>query len=131
MGHHSGEDGAPDEQEMENYLLLAAGLHKLMQAERALIAKIWPQSVRLQVLENSVKDAMDLVAKEGENIATRAKRCITKRDFSAVMVVFPIIKHLEELKPDLERTVEGCETTLRSKFISVIQTLTDTVRAKN
>ena len=124
---HSGEDAAPDEQEMENYLLLAAGLHKLMQAERALIARILPTSLQLQVLEATVRDAMDLVAHEGESIATRAKRCIAKRDFSAVLVVFPILKHLEELKPDLERTVEGCEYALRSKFASVIQTLTDTV----
>ncbi|XP_011496854.1 PREDICTED: exocyst complex component 7 [Ceratosolen solmsi marchali] len=123
---HSTEDSAPDEQEMDNYLLLAASLHKLMQAERTLIGRILPTSLQLQVLEATVRDAMDLVAHDGENIAARAKRCITKRDFSAVLVVFPILKHLEELKPDLERTVEGCEYALRSKFASVIQTLTDT-----
>lgn len=125
--HHSSDDAAPDEQEMENYLLLAAGLHKLMQAERALVGRILPQTLQLQVLESTVRDAMDLVAHEGENIAARAKRCIARKDFSAVLVVFPILKHLEELKPDLERTVEGCEYSLRSKFASVIQTLTDTV----
>jgi exocyst complex protein 7 len=125
---HAAEDSAPDEQEMDNYLLLAAGLHKLMQAERALIGRILPATLQLQVLEATVRDAMDLVAHDGENIAARAKRCIARRDFSAVLVVFPILKHLEELKPDLERTVEGCEYALRSKFASVIQTLTDTVR---
>ena len=124
---HAAEDAAPDEQEMDNYLLLAAGLHKLMQAERALIGRILPATLQLQVLEATVRDAMDLVAHEGENIAARAKRCIARRDFTAVLVVFPILKHLEELKPDLERTVEGCEYALRSKFASVIQTLTDTV----
>ncbi|XP_008215816.1 exocyst complex component 7 [Nasonia vitripennis] len=120
------DDAAPDEQEMENYLLLAAGLHRLMQAERTLVGRILPASLRLQVLEATVRDAMDLVGQDGENIAARAKRCIARRDFSAVLVVFPILKHLEELKPDLERTVEGCEYALRSKFASVIQTLTDT-----
>lgn len=127
---HFSEDAAPDEQEMENYLLLAAGLHKLMQAERALIGRILPTNLQLQVLEATVRDAMDMVAHEGENIATRAKRCIARRDFTAVLVVFPILKHLEELKPDLERTVEGCEYALRSKFASVIRTLTDTVSCR-
>ncbi|XP_012259118.2 exocyst complex component 7 [Athalia rosae] len=120
------EDAAPDEQEMDNYLLLAAGLHKLMQAERSLLARILPQSLRPQVLEATVRDAMDLVAHDGESIATRAKRCIVRRDFSAVLVVFPILKHLGELKPDLERTVEGCDFALRSKFASVLNTLNST-----
>ncbi|XP_053981146.1 exocyst complex component 7 [Hylaeus anthracinus] len=120
---HSVEDTAPDEQEMENYLLLTVGLHKLMQAERSLVAKILPATLQAQVLEATVRDAMDLVAHDGESIATRAKRCIVRRDFSAVLVIFPILKHLGELKPDLERTVEGCDLALRSKFTSVLNTL--------
>ncbi|XP_032665755.1 exocyst complex component 7 [Odontomachus brunneus] len=123
---YSIEDAAPDEQEMENYLLLTAGLHKLMQAERTLVAKILPASLQAQVLEATVRDAMDLVAHDGDSIATRAKRCISRRDFSAVLVVFPILKHLGELKPDLERTVEGCDYALRSKFASVLDTLNAT-----
>ncbi|XP_039306040.1 exocyst complex component 7 [Solenopsis invicta] len=123
LAPYSMEDAAPDEQEMDNYLLLAAGLHKLIQAERALVAKILPTSLQAQVLEATVRDAMDLVAHDGDSIATRAKRCITRRDFSAVLVVFPILKHLGELKPDLERTVEGCDYALRSKFASVLDTL--------
>lgn len=121
------EDVAPDEQEMENYLLLAAGLHKLMQAERSLLARVLPTSLQSQVLEAAVRDAMDLVAHDGESIAARAKRCIARRDFSAVLVVFPILKHLGELKPELERTVEGCDYALRSKFASVLNTLNSTV----
>lgn len=127
LAPYSIEDAAPDEQEMENYLLLAAGLHKLIQAERALIAKILPASLQAQVLEATVRDAMDLVVHDGDSIATRAKRCITRRDFSAVLVVFPILKHLGELKPDLERTVEGCDYALRSKFASMLDTLHTTV----
>ncbi|XP_043263391.1 exocyst complex component 7 isoform X2 [Colletes gigas] len=123
LSGHSVEDTAPDEQEMENYLLLTVGLHKLMQAERSLVAKILPATLQAQVLEATVREAMDLVAHDGESIATRAKRCIIRRDFSAVLVIFPILKHLGELKPDLERTVEGCDYALRSKFTSVLNTL--------
>ncbi|XP_076177246.1 exocyst complex component 7 isoform X2 [Ptiloglossa arizonensis] len=123
LSGHSVEDTAPDEQEMENYLLLTVGLHKLMQAERSLVAKILPTTLQAQVLEATVREAMDLVAHDGESIATRAKRCIVRRDFSAVLVIFPILKHLGELKPDLERTVEGCDYALRSKFTSVLNTL--------
>ncbi|XP_033214373.1 exocyst complex component 7 isoform X3 [Belonocnema kinseyi] len=120
------EDTAPEEQEMENYLLLTASLHKLMQVERALVARILSTNLQPQVLEATVRDAMDLVTQDGESIASRAKRCIIRRDFSAVLVIFPILKHLGELKPDLERTVEGCDYALRSKFASVISTLNTT-----
>lgn len=125
LSAYNAEDAAPDEQEMENYLLLTVGLHKLMQAERSLVAKILPptSTLQAQVLEATVRDAMDLVAHDGESIATRAKRCIVRRDFSAVLVIFPILKHLGELKPDLERTVQGCDFALRSKFTSVLDTL--------
>ncbi|XP_047363535.1 exocyst complex component 7 [Vespa velutina] len=126
LSGYSIEDVAPDEQEMENYLLLTAGLHKLMQAERSLVSRILPPSLQLQVLEATVRNAMDLVAHDGESIATRAKRCIARRDFSAVLVVFPILKHLGELKPDLERAVEGCDYALRSKFASVLNALNGT-----
>ncbi|XP_026675245.1 exocyst complex component 7 [Ceratina calcarata] len=123
LSSYSVEDTAPDEQEMENYLLLTVGLHKLMQTERSLVAKILPNGLQAQVLEATVREAMDLVAHDGESIATRAKRCIVRRDYSAVLVIFPILKHLGELKPDLERTVEGCDYALRSKFTSVLNTL--------
>ncbi|XP_015172351.1 PREDICTED: exocyst complex component 7 [Polistes dominula] len=123
LSGYSIEDIAPDEQEMENYLVLTAGLHKLMQAERSLVGRILPPSLQLQVLEATVRSAMDLVAHDGESIATRAKRCFARRDFSAVLVVFPILKHLEELKPDLERAVEGCDYALRSKFAYVLNAL--------
>ncbi|XP_051171052.1 exocyst complex component 7 isoform X1 [Leptopilina boulardi] len=120
------EDTAPEEQEMENYLLLTASLHKLIQSERILLGRILSSYLQPQVLEATVRDAMDLVVHDGENIASRAKRCIGRRDFSAVLVVFPILKHLGELKPDFERTVEGCDYTLRSKFASLISTLNAT-----
>lgn len=67
------EDSAPDEQEMENYLVLTAGLQKLMQAERSLVARILPANMQPQVLEMTVRPAMDLVVHDGESIATRAK----------------------------------------------------------
>lgn len=126
---HAMEDAAPDEQEMENYLLLTASLHKLMQAERVLVARVLSTGMQPQVLEATVRDAMDLVVLDGESIAARAKRCVARRDFSAVLVVFPILKHLGELKPDLERTVEGCDDALRSKFRNLISTLNETVIA--
>lgn len=62
-----------------------------------------------------------------QNIASRAKRCISRHDFAAVLVVFPILKHLLTMRPEFERTVEGCDYNVRSKFASILNTLHGTV----
>jgi exocyst complex protein 7 len=62
-----------------------------------------------------------------QNIASRAKRCINRHDFAAVLVVFPILKHLLTMRPEFERTVEGCDFNVRSKFASILNTLHGTV----
>lgn len=62
-----------------------------------------------------------------QNIAARAKRCISKHDFAAVLVIFPILKQLLALKPDFERTVEECDLNVRLKFDSILNMLHSTV----
>nr|CAD7462409.1 unnamed protein product [Timema tahoe] len=131
-----------DEQEMENYLVCVMALQRLMQSERSLMVGIIPLQHHHQVFEIVIREAMDLVVQDGEvgvgnwsilleiftrsldyNIASRAKRCINRHDFAAVLVVFPILKHLLTMKPEFERTVEGCDFYVRSKFASILNTL--------
>ncbi|KAG8235569.1 hypothetical protein J437_LFUL013119 [Ladona fulva] len=94
---------------MENYLLLVVGLHRLMQMEHSLMAGIIPLAHHHKIFEIITRDALDTVVQDGENIAARAKRCINRHDFAAVLVVFPILKHLLAMKPEFDRTVEGCD----------------------
>ncbi|XP_046403378.1 exocyst complex component 7 [Ischnura elegans] len=112
-----------EDQEMENYLLLVVGLHRLMQVEHSLMAGIIPLQHHHKIFEIITRDALDTVVQDGENIAARAKRCINRHDFAAVLVVFPILKHLLAMKPEFDRTVEGCDKNVRSKFASILNTL--------
>uniref|UniRef100_A0A1B6DEN9 Exocyst complex component 7 n=1 Tax=Clastoptera arizonana TaxID=38151 RepID=A0A1B6DEN9_9HEMI len=112
-----------DEQEMENYLVCVMALQRLMQNERSLMTGIIPLQHQHQVFQIIIQDAMDLIVQDGENIATRAKRCISRHDFGAVLVVFPILKHLLNMRPEFERTVEGCDLNVRSQFTSILNTL--------
>jgi exocyst complex protein 7 len=116
-----------DEQEMENYLICVMALQKLLQSERALMAGIIPLQNQPKVFETVLREAMDLVVQEGDSIANRAKHCIHRRDFAAVLVVFPILKHLLNMRPDFEKTVEGCDISVREKFTSILNTLHTTV----
>ncbi|KAF2903735.1 hypothetical protein ILUMI_02443 [Ignelater luminosus] len=119
---YSGEE-LDSEQEMENYLVCVVALHKLMQVEQSLMKGIIAPTHQPRVFELIVRDAMDTVVQDGENIAARAKRCISRHDFGAVLVIFPILKQLLALKPDFERTIEECDPNVRSKFDSILNTL--------
>lgn len=62
-----------------------------------------------------------------QNIAARAKRCINRQEYGAVLVIFPILKHLLTMRPEFEKIVDGCDYNVRSKFSSILNTLHSTV----
>ncbi|XP_034242549.1 exocyst complex component 7 isoform X1 [Thrips palmi] len=115
-----------DDVEMENYLVCVMALQRLMQSERVLMAGIIPLSHQPHVFETIVSEAIDSIVQEGENIAVRAKRCINRQEYGAVLVIFPILKHLLTLRPEFEKILEGCEYNVRSKFNSLLNTLHST-----
>lgn len=112
-----------DEQEMENYLVCVMALQRLMQHERTLMTGIIPLQHHNQVFQIIIQEALDTIVQDGQNIATRAKRCINRHDFGAVLVVFPILKQLLNMRPEFERTVEGCDLNVRSQFTNILNTL--------
>ncbi|RZF38575.1 hypothetical protein LSTR_LSTR010908 [Laodelphax striatellus] len=124
--HLENREDVVDEHEMENYLVCVMALQRLMQNERHLMAGIIPLSQQHHVFQKIIQDSMDIIVQDGENIATRAKRCISRQDFGAVLVVFPIVKHLLNMKPEFDRTVEGCDYNVRSQFTSILNTLHST-----
>jgi exocyst complex protein 7 len=115
-----------NEQEMENYLICVIALHKLMQVEQSLIKGIIASAHQPRVFELIVREAMDTIVQDGENIVSRAKKCISRHDFGTVLVVFPILKQLRSLKPEFERTVEECDLNVKSKFDSILGMLHST-----
>lgn len=112
-----------DEQEMENYLVCVMALQRLMQHERSLMTGIIPLQHHHQVFQIIIQEALDTIVQDGQNIATRAKRCISRNDFGAVLVVFPILKQLLNMRPEFNRTVEGCDFNVRSQFNNILNTL--------
>lgn len=62
-----------------------------------------------------------------QNIAARAKRCIHRKEFANLFVMFPILKHLAAMKSDFERTMEGCDATVRGQYSTILNTLHSTV----
>ncbi|CAH0564541.1 unnamed protein product [Brassicogethes aeneus] len=121
----NGED-YDNEQEMENYLVCVIALHKLMQIEQALMKDIITPAHQPRVFELIVREAMDTIVQDGENIVAKAKKCIQRHDFGTVLVVFPIFKQMTSLKPEFEKTVEQCDLHVKQKFDSILKMLQST-----
>lgn len=62
-----------------------------------------------------------------QSIATRAKRCIHRKEFANLFVMFPILKHLAAMKSEFERTMEGCDPAIRGQYSIILNTLHSTV----
>ncbi|KAL0278361.1 UNVERIFIED_CONTAM: hypothetical protein PYX00_000199 [Menopon gallinae] len=115
-----------EEQEMENYLVTVLALQKLIQSERNLMMGIIPLQHQSKIFEMIIKSSMDGIVQEGDNIATRAKKCINRHDFVAVLIVFPILKQLLNMKPEFDKTVQGCDRNVKTKFMTILNTLHST-----
>lgn len=115
-----------NEQEMDNYLICVMALHRLMQIEQVLMKDIIASAHQPRVFELIVREAMDTVVQDGENIVSRAKKCIARHDFTTVLVIFPIFKQLRSLKPDFEKTVEQYDLNVKQKFDQILQMLHST-----
>lgn len=61
-----------------------------------------------RVLALLSQDALDGLMLEGENIVSAARKAIIRHDFSAVLTVFPILRHLKQTKPEFDQVLQVC-----------------------
>lgn len=70
-------------------------------------------SDRLALLQES----LDNLIMEGDNIVSAARKAIIRHDYSAVLTIFPILKHLKQMKPEFDQVLQvslmGLESVLR------------------
>lgn len=77
---------------------------------------IVPHQYQKKIFEIIIRDSIDSVVQEGETIINKVKRSCQNNDFLATLSVFYVIKHLMLLKPQMDRTLEGCDASIRSKY---------------
>lgn len=52
------------------------------------------------------QEALDNLMLEGENIVAAARRAIMRHDYSAVLTIFPILRHLKMNKSEFDTTLQ-------------------------
>lgn len=55
---------------------------------------------------NCPQEALDNLMLEGDNIVSAARRAIMRHDYSAVLTIFPILRHLKMNKSEFDSTLQ-------------------------
>lgn len=53
-----------------------------------------------------LQEALDNLIMEGDNIVSAARKAIIRHDYSAVLTIFPILKHLKQMKPEFDQVLQ-------------------------
>lgn len=115
--------------ETDAYIHCVSAFVKLAQSEYQLLTEIIPEHHQKRTFDSLIQDALDGLMLEGENIVSAARKAIVRHDFSAVLTVFPILRHLKQTKPEFDQVLQGTAASTKNKLPSLITSM-ETVGAK-
>ncbi|XP_074176784.1 exocyst complex component 7 isoform X5 [Rhinolophus sinicus] len=115
--------------ETNAYIHCVSAFVKLAQSEYQLLTEIIPEHHQKKTFDSLIQDALDGLMLEGENIVSAARKAIVRHDFSAVLTVFPILRHLKQTKPEFDQVLQGTAASTKNKLPSLITSM-ETVGAK-
>uniref|UniRef100_G1TWT5 Exocyst complex component 7 n=1 Tax=Oryctolagus cuniculus TaxID=9986 RepID=G1TWT5_RABIT len=115
--------------ETNAYIHCVSAFVKLAQSEYQLLIGIIPEHHQKKTFDSLIQDALDGLMLEGENIVSAARKAIIRHDFSTVLTVFPILRHLKQTKPEFDEVLQGTAASTKSKLPDLITSM-ETVGAK-
>ncbi|XP_057571457.1 exocyst complex component 7 isoform X4 [Hippopotamus amphibius kiboko] len=115
--------------ETDAYIHCVSAFVKLAQSEYQLLSDVIPEHHQKKTFDSLIQDALDGLMLEGENIVAAARKAIIRHDFSAVLTVFPILRHLKQTKPDFDQVLQGTAASTKNKLPGLITSM-ETVGAK-
>uniref|UniRef100_A0A3Q0R6C4 Exocyst complex component 7 n=1 Tax=Amphilophus citrinellus TaxID=61819 RepID=A0A3Q0R6C4_AMPCI len=93
--------------EIDSYIHCISAFVKLAQSEYALLTEIIPEHHQKKTFDSLIQEALDNLMLEGENIVAAARRAIMRHDYSAVLTIFPILRHLKMNKSEFDTTLQN------------------------
>ncbi|XP_051968942.1 exocyst complex component 7 isoform X3 [Xyrauchen texanus] len=115
--------------EIDSYIHCISAFVKLAQSEYALLGEIIPEHHQKKTFDSLIQEALDNLMLEGDNIVSAARRAIVRHDYSAVLTIFPILRHLKQTKPDFDVTLQGTAASTKNKLPALITSM-ETIGAK-
>ncbi|KAM9838099.1 exocyst complex component 7 isoform 3-T3 [Aulostomus maculatus] len=115
--------------EIDSYIHCISAFVKLAQSEYALLTEVIPEHHQKKTFDSLIQEALDNLMLEGENIVSAARRAIMRHDYSAVLTIFPILRHLKLNKADFDSTLQGTAASTKNKLPTLITSM-ETIGAK-
>uniref|UniRef100_A0A8C1LG96 Exocyst complex component 7 n=1 Tax=Cyprinus carpio TaxID=7962 RepID=A0A8C1LG96_CYPCA len=109
--------------EIDSYIHCISAFVKLAQSEYALLTEIIPENHQKMIFDSLIQEALDNLMLEGDNIVSAARRAIMRHDYSAVLTIFPILRHLKQTKPDFDATLQGTAASTKNKLPALIPSM--------
>lgn len=115
--------------ETDAYIHCVSAFVRLAQSEYQLLMDIIPEHHQKKTFDSLIQDALDGLMLEGENIVSAARKAIIRHDFSTVLTVFPILRHLKQTKPEFDQVLQGTAASTKNKLPGLITSM-ETIGAK-
>ncbi|XP_056886996.1 exocyst complex component 7 isoform X12 [Takifugu flavidus] len=115
--------------EIDSYIHCISAFVKLAQSEYALLLEIIPEHHQKKTFDSLIQEALDNLMLEGDNIVSAARRAIMRHDYSAVLTIFPILRHLKMNKSEFDSTLQGTAASTKNKLPTLITSM-ETIGAK-
>lgn len=115
--------------ETDAYIHCVSAFVRLAQSEYQLLMGIIPEHHQKKTFDSLIQDALDGLMLEGENIVSAARKAIIRHDFSTVLTVFPILRHLKQTKPEFDQVLQGTAASTKNKLPGLITSM-ETIGAK-
>ncbi|MGH0145452.1 UNVERIFIED_CONTAM: hypothetical protein FKN15_059884 [Acipenser sinensis] len=115
--------------EIDSYIHCISAFVKLAQSEYQLLTDIIPEHHQKKTFDSLIQEALDNLMLEGDNVVSAARRAIMRHDYSAVLTIFPILKHLKQTKPEFDQVLQGTAASTKNKLPSLITSM-ETIGAK-
>ncbi|XP_047673017.1 exocyst complex component 7 isoform X1 [Tachysurus fulvidraco] len=124
-GASAGKDDVMDV-EIDSYIHCISAFVKLAQSEYTLLTEVIPEHHQKKTFDSLIQEALDNLMLDGDNIVTAARRAIMRHDYSAVLTIFPILRHLKHTKPDFDTTLQGTAASTKNKLPTLITSMETT-----
>nr|XP_014342275.1 PREDICTED: exocyst complex component 7 [Latimeria chalumnae] len=115
--------------EIDAYIHCISAFVKLAQSEYQLLTEIIPEHHQKKTFDSLIQEALDNLIVEGDSIVSAARKAIIRHDYSAVLTIFPILKHLKQMKPEFDQVLQGTAASTKNK-LPVLITSMETTGAK-
>ncbi|XP_018089422.1 exocyst complex component 7 L homeolog isoform X1 [Xenopus laevis] len=125
LGVLEGKEDALD-LETDTYIYCISAFVRLAQSEYQLLMYIIPEHHQKKTFDSLIQETLDNLIQEGENIVSAAKKANARHDFTSVLSIFPILRHLKLTKPEFDKVLQGTAASTKNKLPNLITSIETT-----